>query len=261
MTARFPIVNINGLLQELPRGDTVADPVMPALGQIEGFTLANIAEVEAATKALRTVLRYPNGDNESVLQIGRYSMGFQTSHVATTTFTANSEILTLANLSPVIVGINEIILSVATAAVTVTRAGQCRFALQQILPINAMYGAAGFLQPSTAAGAGNQSMRTLQPPPSLIVGQSSTGVGGPPAFIGKLITSPTIAEVDAGADATVSTNLKPTSLLDRFAGTPIYLAPNTGLYLGSTFPAASASQTVNYAITIQWNEWSLRPPM
>jgi hypothetical protein len=77
MTARRPLVIVNGLQQELPAGDNITDPVLAAISQIAGLNGTTLLEVEAKYGAARIVLRPNDGGSliEQAFDVGHYAMG------------------------------------------------------------------------------------------------------------------------------------------------------------------------------------------
>jgi hypothetical protein len=261
MTDRRPLVIVNGLQQELPAGDGVAASVLPATAQFEGYTIANIAEIEAATKALRVTPRAFGDMTDSVLCCNRFAMGLQISHVATTTFLANSEVLTLMNLSANPVAIRRIGLSVATVALTGARVGLMRVCGMQMYACTSMYNHAFLFNPPVGQadnfGANVSGLKLRQNSPTLFIGcsQNSLAPNGVPGFTAVVSGGRTIGEVTGGAPAAVGTNVKPYWFFDSYGEEPFWLHPTMGLFINSTFPAAGTSQTIRYALSLVWDEW------
>jgi hypothetical protein len=89
MTARRPLVIVNGLQQELPAGDNITDPVLAAISQIAGLNGTTLLEVEAKYGAARIVLRPNDGGSliEQAFERRPLRDGIQRGAIAfTTTF-------------------------------------------------------------------------------------------------------------------------------------------------------------------------------
>jgi hypothetical protein len=135
MTARRPLVIVNGLQQELPAGDNLTTDYITSAMQLVD-TLGNAAEVEAATKALRAVA-YPENSINCNFTVGRYQVASgatnaNVSNAMGTSAAAANDIAVLALFArPCVLMVKRISVSLASGAVSGTRAGSCRIDLHK----------------------------------------------------------------------------------------------------------------------------------
>jgi hypothetical protein len=263
MTARRPLVIDSGLQQELPAGDYLADPVLAAIAQLSGYTSANIAEVEAGTKALRVTFRENDGPGSSfdrAFTISRHALGMTVPVSATTAAISAQPIVTAGLVHPAIVILKKVTLGCVTTALTGTRAGLLRMQLKEYLPIFTLDSFQQWILPPLGTSSTVDSMTTgnlfsslkgSQPQPMLNLSSLPGGV----SIGGINITSKTLGDAVGDASVTVGKqNIPPTTIFDHMQHSPFVIGPNNGFLVTLDSPAAGTSQTIRSFINMVWDE-------
>jgi hypothetical protein len=271
MTARRPLVIVNGLQQELPAGDNITDPVLAAISQIAGLNGTTLLEVEAKYGAARIVLRPNDGGSliEQAFDVGHYAMGIAGSYSATTTFVP-SDMLMGAWFGPGYCVIRKIEVMCGTSAVSGTRAGRGNIVLSELKPAVGSPGVNNWATPPNPNGnlvniatqSNFHSLKTRQLAPEVIMAYPGTNFNptGSMNWTASINNAVYIGAISFGVKSQVGQDLKPTNLLDLSAGSqPMVLEPSQGFLVNCAYPAAVTSQVVNYAVNIVWDEWYPMP--
>jgi hypothetical protein len=215
-----------------------------ASSQIQGFTTANIAEVEAATKALRATLR-----SEDYGALGVYSLG-GVSGIMAAGLAANAPIFSLRwTQASNLMLIKRVTLSAAGDTVAFT-AGAAKFDLLVARSYSATDTGGTSILPT-----GNQNkMRASTMGTTLLADARQSATATLTAGTRTLDTNP-IGSVCLQALAIAGSKmLDPFAIFDQRPGEyPLVLAQNEGLVLQTTVPATG---TWKFAIKIDWTEIS-----
>jgi hypothetical protein len=267
MTERRPLVIVSGLQQELPAGDNLTTDYITSAMQLVD-TLGNPAEVEAATKALRAVA-YPEDTTDLSFNIGRYQVasGATNANVANamgTSAAAANDIAVLALFArPCVVMLKRISASVASGAVSGTRAGTCRLDLHKFHGMSSIASGTSF-SPDTgtafASGHGNRGLITRQPQsladlyiqPPLPLSAMPTAV---------VDTNPISTILSSASSAVGQSAIRQRDLFNsRTADQPLIISPYNGVVVRITWPAAVTSQSLTVLLTFRWDEWQITAP-
>lgn len=251
--------------------DEVLNPVMPAVTQLQGYTIANVAEVEAATKALRAMLRAEDiaFGADAVFAVSRHMLGAQCAISATTqalTFAAGT-----GTVLGAVWGFNGLALlkkctvSVVTSAVSGARLGNISCRLHRNWPaINTVAVTSDILPPIGPAGGGGvgamlpssnyNTMNIQQAQPLMVV---SIGSAAASIVTGGIESSKALGVAMGGAQSAVGQNIPPTTIFDCVGGgyEPYVMIANTGFNVTLDVPAAVTSQTLSVSVNLQWDEW------
>lgn len=273
MTARRPLVIVNGLQQELPAGDNIADPVLAALAQISGYTEANILEIEANTRAGRVTIRPTEGEVKG-FEMSSHQTGMTTFHVQTTTFANNAYIFGVGLPHAGIALLKRWQVSCASQAVSGARAGPGTFNLVPLTGVTDFGSVLSVAQPpwgdsssdaftamGTVRGADYHSLKARQPLPQLWLrlgrpNQAAASIDGSATLFQD--NSRPYASIGFGVGAAIATHCPPTNLwdADEMGTHPLIIMPHEGAAVTiGTFPAAATSQTVRFCGTLVWDEW------
>lgn len=212
-----------------------------AASQIQGFTTANIAEVEANTKALRATLR-----DVDVGALGGYSMGIESGLMAAGLATA-APIFSMRWGDATRLALIKRVTFSAANSVTAFAAGIARFDLFVARSYSvADTGGTSFLP------TGNVNKLRTSFGTTLFSDVRASATATLTAGTRTLDANP-IAAVVGGVPATVGVQLvAPFAIFDQRPGEhPLLLAQNEGIVLQATVPATG---TWGWAIKVDWVE-------
>lgn len=255
---------------------------LDAISQIAGFTSANIVEVEAATKALRVTVRATTrgGEADSYgFTVTRHSWGRVASMVGTTGNIGAPLVIFACGWQSEGYGcINKIMVSQQLAALVGARTlAASRLDLSVVDPIADLhilfaFGGLGtgpqlWLPPlSGIAGGGvygsvNSHNRQHKPPEMQIVTGSNMGTSSGLALgagASAQVSAP-LSSIYGNVSGVAGTLEIPPSLLFDARSTgqyqPLMISKSKGYQIGATAGGAATSLTINYGISMQWDEW------
>jgi hypothetical protein len=263
MTDRRPIVIVNGLQQELPAGDDVANSVLAAVAQLSGYTPANIAEVEAGTKAMRVTFRENDAPGSLVnraFTVSHHAIGMTLPVNATTGAIAASPILTAGLIHPCVAILRKMTFGCVTTALTGTRSGLIRMRLLEYLPIFTVDAFTQWFLPPLGTSSivssmtvGNlfSSLKGNQPQPMMIM----SSLPGASTIGGINIGSKTLGDAVGDASVTVGKqNIPQTTIFDHMQHSPFVMGPNNGFLVTLDSPAAGTSQSIQCFVNVIWDE-------
>jgi hypothetical protein len=255
MTTRKPLVIVSGLQQELPAGDNIITDYIAAANQLTDFAGTDIADVDAATKAMRGVLYPDDWAAPAGWAIGRYSLGQGIPAVnlgsqGTNAAAGGDFIQFLHNATAGFTVVKKVNVSHTSGPVVGTRAGTTRIDMYLVFAVTAL-GGQSLLPGSLGTGSGLLSRQQspicsfqTQLPGSAALG-AQTVQAIPFASLSGAINS------NAGCPA-----LHPTDIFDyRKSQQPLILGDGWGFVLRLTNPAAVTSQSISAGCTIRWDEW------
>lgn len=218
---------------------------MTASAQIAGNTSANIAEVEAGTKALRVTLR-----PEDYGSLGIYSLS-QTSGLMAASLAAASRVFSFRwGDSTRFALVKRVTISVGNDNAAFTTPGTCIFNLFRVLSFSASDNSGG----TELVPSGNQNkLRTSGMGTTLL---TSAYIATTAAISGGTLTTPDtnpIGSIVTGIpNAAGTTILAPYPLLDVRPGEhPLLLAQNEGIIIKATVPITG---TWKFGVTVNWSE-------
>lgn len=229
--------------------------------QFAGLTVANVMEVEAATKAGRIVC-HPEAAVPG-FTVGHYSYcctdaGYISLGAAAAL--TDKVVTDISNIWAGLIIVKKINVSLITGALSGTRNGA---AASKLWKASGRAGGAGgsTFSPGSqggvvpfpaASGIGNLGLRTNQPQS---MAQVNT-VAGTTATVGAYKDVNPLSVVAGGAKNAVGNHFVNAPLYDWFvAEQPIVLTMNQGLSVTFTLPSAVTSQTFDAMVTMLWSEW------
>lgn len=213
-----------------------------AASQIQGFTTANVAEVEAATKALRTTLR-----SEDYGALGIYSLG-GFSGIMAAGLAANSPVFSCRwTQASNLMLVKRIIVSAAGDSTAFT-AGAAKFDLLVARSYSVVDSGGTSILPT----ANQNKLRASTMGTTLLADARQSSTATLTAGTRTLDTNP-IASVVMQALATAGSKmLDPFAIFDQRPGEyPLVLAQNEGLVLQATVPATG---TWKFTVKMDWTE-------
>lgn len=238
-----------------------------ASNQMGGFTAANIAEVESATKAARTTFR-PTDYNDGAWDIGRYKVSpivglLNVGLSAGVALNNGAEILAFAWVREGVAIIRKVTASFCSGQVSGVRAGICN--VQMFITRSNVGLAAGvYLSPPdqvNISGHGNPGEVVNQPPSQAFVSFTVAPASG--TQLGTHVLDPQpIGIAEAGiTSAAGQTPINDAVLYDhQVAEQPLVLGIFCGFVVTLTCPSAVTSQTIGWNVNIEWDEYTPSSP-
>lgn len=251
------IVSVVAAAEDFPDDIWGSDP----LTQLKGATPANIAEVETATKALRATIRAADlgGGIDNAFSYNRHMVSFIIP--LSTTTTAVLDVVQLAAFWGFtgIALLNKLSVSLGTTAISGARAGNAVVRLQEMFPMVTV-GSTIWIPPQnvSAPNANYNSLKQNQVPPCINIGGNAAGnSGGYTTMAGNRNLNMPLGIAIGKCTSAIENNIPPMWLFDAMGTgkyTPYVMSTFTGFCVSMSLPAAVTSQTVNMAVTMQWDE-------
>lgn len=245
-------------------------PMLPAVSQALGFTIANIVEVEAATKAMRVTVRPADlgQGQDQMFAVTRHAVGVQT--LLTLTTSAYSDFVFVAGWWSFagIAFLNKCDVALCTSAVSGARAGVSMLRLCSVAPMLGAGAATQVVVPPIGTPVPNvnnalyNSLRTDQPPPQLFITAAVSSTTVPITGI-EVYSKPLGLAIGSTRLLAGEQNIAPQRIFDAAANgsyQPYTMPLNTGFTISGEGPAAGTSQTLNVSANFQWDEWIPVPP-
>lgn len=240
--------------------------------QLIGLTSGNIAEVEAATRALRVTLR-DDDFNIPGWKIGRYQAGVahgvNTQESPLTGATIDQGVVALFWIptnGPGFAVIKRITVSLITAALSGARNGTCKMEVVKIVSeLGDGTGRGNALLPTSNISVAGKplvlGLSNRQTAPQLGVNFANTAsaiLGSNTALEGQAF-----ATIEGGAKNLAGSSQFVNELLwdYRVAEMPLICTTCWGALIRLTMPAAVTSQTFHFCANVTWDEWVPAAPI
>jgi hypothetical protein len=258
-------------------GDVSIDPTTLINGplpepttQFKGFTTANIAEVEANTRAMRSILR-PRDFGATIdtqgFDVNRYQMSVYSKLADTTNAASNAAMMAGMWLSSGFAVVQKVVVSaVLEALVGARNTGAMNLRYRSMYPCYIMTNQSGSLAYPTGSqtlnqvGYNSQGLRnaTQNPPRLFLMTSQNLSAGSNLYNLLSLVRiyGETLGTVRGGPQNVLG-NLDVPSypIFDASVQQPHIIEANRGFGIELDCPSAVTSYTVTICTTITWDEW------